>query len=374
VSNTTTNTTTEQVESAVVNTQQSVDQQATTTTTASTEANIVDTNIENESAKSENVEQQQTDVIVNGETTTNTTATKKSLEEILKENGYEEEIKIIQTAKEAKQKEIEEQEKPYSEAKEWAELISFSAKNKIANSDDFIEHKKINSEKNETLAFNKFKSEFVAPEGSEELDADELNELIVEQFNEKFFIGSENETLRKFGEKELESFANEVRKPINEKIATAQNRFASEAMYQQHQKALAEFNKNPQTVKAIVKDESGADIEIAVEITPSLEQSEVDAYLKSDEGNPVLKMVFQSFIEDREKGDKGYGAVLTYLNEVKSKEIINQKIAETAYQKGLEKAKEYGIGAKAPFSSKENSTQSADTTEEPVREFKSNKY
>jgi len=82
-------------------------------------------------------------------------APKKSIEDILKENGYEEELQVLQNAKQQKQKEAEEAEKPFSETKEWAALIDFSAKNKLANADDFIEHKKINAESNQTLAFEK---------------------------------------------------------------------------------------------------------------------------------------------------------------------------------------------------------------------------
>jgi len=301
-------------------------------------------------------------------------APKKSIEDILKENGYEEELQVLQNAKQQKQKEAEEAEKPFSETKEWAALIDFSAKNKLANADDFIEHKKINAESNQTLAFEKFKSEFVAPEGSEELEASELNELITEQFNEKFFINSENEALKKIGEKELESFANEVRKPINEKIAVAQNRFATTAMYQQHQKALTEFNKNPQTITTKFKDDAGNEIELSVDITPTLEQAEVDTYLKSEEASPVLKMIFESFTKDREQGDKGYGAVLSYLHQQKSKDIISQKIAEKAYEKGLEKAKGLAAGAKKPFNSKENATPETTSEEKPLRQYSGGKF
>lgn len=363
-----------QVENNVENTQQGTEQQTETTTTATT-TEATSTETENTVIGAEAT----TTETAKAETTTQTETvkvepTKKTFEELAKEFGFENELEILNEAKAQKQKQKEEEEKPYSEAKEWAELISFSAKNKLADSNDFIEHKKINAEKNETLAFNKFKAEFVAPEGADALEPSELQELIVEQFNEKYFIGSDNPTLQKTGEKLLEEVANEVRKPINEKILTAQNRFATTAMYQQHQTALNEFNKTAQTVSAVVKDADGKEETISFEVTPELTQAEVDTYLKSEEGNEVLNLIFKSFTASREAGDKGYGAVLTHLHQQKVQDKIIQQGIQLGYEKGLEAGKALGVGAKAPFNSKENSTQSVEAKDEPVRQFKSTKY
>jgi len=145
-------------------------------------------------------------------------------------------------------------------------------------------------------------------------------------------------------------------------------------MYQQHQKALTEFNKNPQTITTKFKDDAGNEIELSVDITPTLEQAEVDTYLKSEEASPVLKMIFESFTKDREQGDKGYGAVLSYLHQQKSKDIISQKIAEKAYEKGLEKAKGLAAGAKKPFNSKENATPETTSEEKPLRQYSGGKF
>lgn len=339
--------------------------QAETTVNATSE-----TNTENTTPQTTNTEATQ----ANEQQVENAQPAKKSLQEILAENGHGEDYELLQQLKSNKQKEIEEKEKPFIETKEWAKIVEFSAQNKLATADDFLQHKSINAEKNEVLAFNKFKAEYQPSEYEQDLTPAELEEAIKESFNEKYFIGNDNETLKKAGEKEIEAIANEIRKPINDKILSAQNTFATTAMYQQHKTALEEFNKTAQTVSAVVKNADGQEETISFEITPELTQAEVDSFLKSEEGSPVLNEIFKAFVTNREHGDKGYGAILNFLHQQKSQAIIAQKSMQTAYEKGLEKAKDLSVGAKQPFNSKENSAQMVDTKDEPVRQYKSTKY
>lgn len=381
MSETTTNTSVETVQStaqtANTETTQVTPSAETATTTETTQPQTVDSTTQTgtETTATTNTE------IINENQTTHTTTNeqttipaKKSYEEILREHGYEEELSLLQNAKAQKQKEAEEAEKPFTEAKEWAQIIDFSAKNKIATADDFIEHKRLNSEKNETLAFNKFKAEFQPNEIESQLDEAELQQLIREQFNEKYFIWSDNPTLKATSDKLLEEAANEVRKPINEKILKAQNHFATTEMYKQHQAALSEFNKTTQTISGVVKNEDGTEETISFEVTPNLSQSEVDSFLKSEENNLIIRELFKAFSINREHGDKGYGAILNHLHKEKIQNEITQKSMQIGYERGLEKGKEMGIGAKNPFNSKENSQQHLETQDEPVRQFKSNLY
>jgi hypothetical protein len=110
-----------------------------------------------ENTESNVIEQTQTQTAPIVETQITETATKKTIEELLAEHGYKEELDIISKAKEQKAHETQETEKPFSETKAWADTVSFAAKNKLATQEDFIEHKRISGLSDEELAFSKYK-------------------------------------------------------------------------------------------------------------------------------------------------------------------------------------------------------------------------
>lgn len=358
-----------QTDTQVVDNTATVDTQ---TATETTEATSEETNTENTSTETKTELPKEVVQTTTQETTT--TTAKKSLEELLAEHGYAEELEIIKKTKESAAKEVEAIEKPFNETKAWADLIEFGAKNKLATQEDFIAHKEINKQSNDTLAFNKFKAEYVPNEFENELEPTELEDAIKEAFNEKFFVNSENENLKKIGQQEIAALAEIERKPINDKILTVQNRMLSSAMAKQHKIATEEFSKNPQKTTTEFINEKGETVSVEVETAPTVKFEEVSEFLSSDEGQPILKVLFEAFRTNKEAGDKAFGEFLTAKYGGQISQQNNSQIAKSAYEKGLEVGKALAVGTKDSFNSKENIINGINANEEPVREYSGGKY
>ncbi len=352
-----------------------VEQQPTNEQTATQTADQTTTNVDVTATATETPTETSTEnVIAKTEVIATTDATKKTFEELAKEHGFDAELELLKQARANKEKELAEQEKPFEDTKAFAEKVEFASKNKLAVQDDFIQHIELNKEKDEVLAFNKFKSEFIPDEDEELLNEFELAEVIKEKFNDKYDLESENEKLKKAGLKEIAEIANEIRKPINDKINSVNERMLVSAMSQQHQSAIAEFNKNAKNLTTTIKDAEGNEVEIVAEITPTIDAKEIQAFLSSDEGTPVFDILFTAFSQSREAGDKAFGDFLNTQYAQKNKAVEAQKIAENAYNLGLAKGKEMGVGAKAPFNSKENSINLNNNNGEPLREYSGGKF
>ncbi len=363
------------VETTTEVTEQNVAQEVVATTTTETQnAPEVKTEVTSEQ-KTETSNEGTAEKVVTPQAETTTIVTpKKSVEELLAEHGYGDELEIIKKSKETIAKEIEETEKPFNETKAWADLIEFSAKNKLATQDDFIAHKEINKQSNETLAFNKFKSDYVPSELEKYLEPAELEEVIRSAYNEKFYIDSDNETLKKIGQQEISAIADSERKPINDKILTVQNRMLTSAMTQQHKIATEEFAKTAQKSTVEFTNEKGETVVVETESTPAVKFEEVAEFLNSEDGQPVLKVLFEAFRTNREAGDKAFGEFLTAKYSNQTIKETQSQIAKSSYEKGLEAGKALAVGSKNPFNSKENQINGINTQEEPVREYTSSKY
>lgn len=323
-----------------------------------------------ENTESNVIEQTQTQTAPIVETQITETATKKTIEELLAEHGYKEELDIISKAKEQKAHETQETEKPFSETKAWADTVSFAAKNKLATQEDFMEHKRISGLSDEELAFSKYKLEHQSDEDYEDLSTSELEDTLRAEFNEKYFIGAENEMAQKIGQTELKKLADEIRKPINDKILSVQSRMITNAMSDDHRAMTESIAKTPLKKTIEIVNNKGEKEAIEVEFTPKVDFSEVAEYLKSDEGSPILNVLYDTYKGNREQG---MNAFKDFLETRYSSQNV-QSIAQSLYEKGLAVGKSLAVGSKTPFNSKENFIKGVPQSDAPIREYRGGRY
>lgn len=314
-------------------------------------------NTEDVNTNGNNVVEKTTNNIEDTATTTQTApekeVDKKTLEEILAEHGYTEEINVIKQHREAKVKEQIEKEKPYQETKEFADIVKYASENKLATLEDFKTFDEIKTKKDKDIAFEIFKKEYTPDEFESEFSEDELNNIIQEKFEEKYHLNSDDETLKELGVKKLSEIAEKVRKPFVEKIETVQNSIIANQMYKSHLTAIEEFNKNIHKQSITIKDGDGEDINIEVENTDIIDPKEIQKILKdTDEGRLVLNTLFETYKKDKSKADEAFGQFISNIHNKNSQQKILESIANSAYEKGLEKGKSMGVGHIAPFNSK----------------------
>lgn len=352
-----TNTATEQVVPVVTATEAPVTSEESTTV-----AEVTTTATETENK----------DVIVNGEAA----------------GTSQEEVKVTVTAEEVKQaqtteidiwsklgmtetefnelKQIkEERSKPDIESKAFADLTQYVVDKKLATKDEIIEFENLSKADDKSLVYAKFAEKYRNDNPELTLtDAD-----IQEEFNSEYFIDNYNERLAKQGERILAEEANEIRKPLVDKINSLKKDFvisSNMASFTQQQKTIVdEFNKHK-----ITKTVNIGGQKITVEVEPAISFDELkNHFSKTDQGKVQNNLLFEAFVQDRTQSEQAIGQLVSNMANSKSEAKILQAIADKAFEQGQQSVKDSSPGARAAFNSKQetvlaNSPSSVDETEQ----------
>lgn len=253
----------------------------------------------------------------------------KSLEDFLKESGLTEDD--FKQLKEQKAKEKQEAEKPLNEQKRWASIVSKGITDGKITKEDVLKFEQIANTKDEELVFQEFKKTYQTE--NSDLDEDELEEEVRAAFDDQY-----NPRLIKA---EAEKIRSEMQGKFNAIETEYQKREAVRDMEKLHNTVFAEAIK---PLKEVVEIE-GQKIEI--EIKPEITMDEVKKALKSEQGAPMLELMFNTFQKDKETSAELFKGFVENLAKQKN---YKESIVNATWKKAEEHFKSvYSVGAKAPF-------------------------
>lgn len=263
----------------------------------------------------------------------------KSFNDFLKESGLTE--ADLAQFKEQKAKEKQEAEKPLNEQKRWASIVSKGISDGKITKEDVLKFEEIAKAKDDELVFQEFKKTYQTE--NSDLDEDELDEEVRAAFDDQY-----NPRLIK---SEAEKIRSEMQGKFNAIETEYQKREAVRDMEKLHNTVFAEAVKPSKEVVEI----DGQKIEI--EIKPEITMDEVKQALKSEQGSPLLELMFNTFQNDKETSAEMFKGFVENLAKQKN---YKESIVNATWKKAEEHFKTvYSRGSNAPFGSQGNDTMDA---------------
>ena len=252
---------------------------------------------------------------------------------------------------------------PSTDDKMFADLTAYAIKSKKATKDDVVQYENIQKADSNTLVYNKF------AEAKRNEDSYISDEEIKEAFDFEYYVNSEDEKLKAHGKEIIAKEGNEIKSPILEKIESIKKDFVISqnmgAFKSQQETIVNEFNKHPLKASVTV---DGHDINI--EVLPEVSFDDLKKHLMdTEEGRLQNNLLFTAFIEDRNISEKGLGQLLSSIANSKVEQKKLDMVANSAYEKGIEKGKGNTIGAKSPFSSKQEALKTSDSPQNNMDAF-----
>jgi len=237
----------------------------------------------------------------------------------------------------------EEKNKPSTEEMAFADLTKYLIETKKSSKDEILTFEALKKADNQTLVFNKFS------EDQKKSDPTLTDEDITDLFNDEYFIGSENEKLAKVGQNLLNQAAEEIRKPLSEKIMGFEREYVTNAnmgaFKQQQETAITEFNKHKISQSFEVNGKT-----LTAEVDSDISFNEVKDYLtKNEDGKIINDTLFSLFLQDKSKSDELFGKVISDLSRAKTQEKLAQEMAKNIWAEAEEHFGKLAIGAKATF-------------------------
>lgn len=259
----------------------------------------------------------------------------------------------------------EERSKPDTESKAFADLTQYVVEKKLATKDEIIEFENISKADDKSLVYAKFSEKYRKDNPELTLtDAD-----IQEEFNAEYFIGDGNEKLAKQGQRILSEEANEIRKPIIDKINSFKKDFVigtnMASFTKQQQTIVDEFNKHVIS-KSVVIDGN----KITVEVKPDVTFDELKKHFSSEDGKVQNNILFEAFTTDRTQSEKALGQLLSHMASAKTEEKFLQAFASKIKEQVESEFKGKEAGAKAPFNSKKEVNISDAAKVDPVDQWR----
>lgn len=275
------------------------------------------------------------------ETPTATAPTTKTIDELLSEQGLSaDEIKEF---KEAKQKQKEEAEKPLREQRQWAETVKYGVDKGLITKEDLLAADKVSATPDKDLVFDKFKSEYKNENG---LEGEELQDEIEAAFTEEYGLDAVSDRAKQRAESLLKQEADNLRASVLNKVKAVEAEYNKTksviGFSEQHKSLFSEITKAPITQVVKVGDED-LTIEVPFEVT----EEEIVASLKSEQGAPLLNLMYSTYSDNPELAGEMYKQ---YVQSVAMNKNLISKVIEQVSAKVDAQAKlKYSIGAQQPF-------------------------
>lgn len=301
--------------------------------------NVQETAVQQEAqaANVENVENVQTEAQA---------APTRSIDDILLEHNIS--LDELKEYKEAKQKKLIEENRPIIEQQEWAEAIAFGVKEKLISKEDVEAQVKLNEKDDLSLVFENFAKNY---ENTDNLSGEYLEAMIRASFEDEYNLTIDDTTsIKPRIAKILKSEADELRKPIIEKIGKTKSEYSKRKsiveMEGSHKQIFQEIAATPIEVEVEVNGEK-----MNVPIENTLTEEELVQSLKSEEGAPMLNYLFELYSKDKDLSNDLYRSIAQNFALAKSQK---EAITKAVWSKAEEHFKEvYSVGSRAPFDSKQ---------------------
>jgi hypothetical protein len=251
----------------------------------------------------------------------------------------------IKNYKESKDKGEAEKNKVFDESKEWADFTNFAVANNKLTKDDILKSEEIKKVDDLVLAKAQFAKDF-NDFSYDDLSDEEKEEEINEAFEEKYGINSENELLKKIGQKEIEALADEARRPILSKVDSVKSEYIEKA------RAEKTISTHKQIFNTIKDEKLSTEIKIGNEVV----KVEIDAPITLEDYNADLakdkdrQLGFSTLMVQDEAKAKQYMALdVKAFKEKMNAKALHQAIYEKAYESAKSELDKYRVGARAPF-------------------------
>ena len=276
--------------------------------------------------------------------------------------GFDSKEQLDEHFKKLKEQNISEEEKRKAAALEDVNFRKFSIENDLLKEDDFMSHQSLSAKADRDLVFEKWVNEYKEDNPDLANDPELMNKATAE-FNREYKLDSESDKVKQRGLDKLSKEAKELRAPVSQKFESAKNQF--ELAKTVH----TEYPKFESLVESKVRQHT-PDKKGAYTVNDGEEEVVVDIEITEDDRKAMAKAFathknFYKFKEGKEEFEKSIDQKMEVWVELNKKEVIKQKIFETALNLG--RAKGSNIGAYNPFplvDKANNRSQQADKTEE----------
>lgn len=276
--------------------------------------------------------------------------------EFLKEMGVntEEELKAKLAGP---AKELTPEEKAENDEKYNANLLSFATKNKLLNTDEFVALSNLKKASDTDIAFGNFAAEYKEL-NKDRKDSDNnpnpvSDEEVKEAFNQLYHIDSQDDTLKKIGEKQLKLVADQSRLALESKFKDAKETFDDYNFRASNDKPYRNFVS--ESVKSAYPEKLEFDGVEGSKINIPLDKADI----KEIEKLFINDGAFEDYLANgatqsaKEQIAKTVQAFLFHKN----KDAIIKTVRDTSYEAGVKKG---SVGAVAPFT--KDAKQSAEVT------------
>ncbi len=234
---------------------------------------------------------------------------------------------------------------------EKADFLSFSAKNKLLNVDDYSAYENLKGVPDADLVYKNYKEDYKA-EHPEITDDTELEEAAREDFNFEYKINSESDKVKEKYAAKLAKEAKEIRSPYESKVTTAQEQFKTQQKVREEYPKFEKFvtdliSKNTPDKTVLFKAKDG-ETEIPIEIELTAKDREAMA---KDFKTPKS---FSQYVDGKPE-DVESALSKKMQNWIKLNK--SDEIAEKSFEagKGLGVKKGSNVGAENPYALKKGS-------------------